>query len=203
MSTYTLPDLSYAYDALEPHYSQEALRLHHDGHHRAYVTSANDLIAQVATAPAGEVDAATLRSLAFNVAGHHLHSLLWTCMSPTGGGRPKGAVADAIASAFGTYDRFVELVEGAAASLEGSGWITVAWEPTGRRLQLQTVHDHHAYLVPDAVTIMVLDMWEHAYYVDHRNKKADWVAAFWRVVDWESIGARFEDVRQATLTFAT
>lgn len=195
-AAYTLPELPYSYDALEPHYSQEALRLHHDGHHKAYVEKANELIEQLASAPAGEVDSSTLRSLAFNVAGHRLHSLFWTCLTPNGELRPTGGLAEAINASFGSYDRIKELVGVAAASLEGSGWVALIWEPTAGRLQLESVHDHHAHLVPDAVTIMVLDLWEHAYYVDHRNKKADWVEAFWHIVDWDAVGTRFEDVRQ-------
>jgi Fe-Mn family superoxide dismutase len=202
MTTYTLPDLPYAYDALEPHYSAEALQLHHDGHHRAYVTKANALTEQLATAAPADVNAAKLRSLAFNVAGHHLHSLFWHCMTPNAEPRPHGALADAMNRSFGDHDRFKELVAAAGASIEGSGWVTLTWEPTAEKLQLSTVHDHHAYLIPDSVTIMVLDLWEHAYYVDHRNKKADWIKAFWNIADWESIGARFEDIRQVATALA-
>ncbi len=187
---YTLPDLPYSVDSLEPHYSAEALGLHHDKHHAAYVKKANEILEQLATTKPDDLPPGILRSLAFNVAGHRLHSLFWECMTPDGGGAPGDDLASELTAAFGSVDNFKQFFEHAAVGIEGSGWAALIREPISGGLQIAQIHDHQQDLVPECTILLLLDVWEHAYYIDHRNVRADWVKAFWELVDWKAVEGR-------------
>jgi Fe-Mn family superoxide dismutase len=189
MATYELPELPYDYGALEPHYSAEQLELHHAKHHAAYVNKANELLDQLADG--AELPAGFERALVFNVAGHHLHSLLWTCMSPDGGGAPDGELAAAIKDGFGSFEALRGHLDRVVETMMGSGWAAVAWDGVGKRLHVLAVHDHHGDQLLGLAPIFVVDAWEHAYYLDHRNDRAGWMHAFWKMADWEAAGQRF------------
>lgn len=196
--TYTLPDLPYDYSALEPHYAAKVLELHHDKHHAAYVKGANTTLEKLADARAREDYAAInqlQKSLAFHLSGHVLHSLMWKNLSPHGGGRPEGELLAAITEAFSSFDAMQHQANEAAKNIQGSGWSTLAWEPVGRRLVVEQVHDHQGNIGNGTVPLLVLDMWEHAYYLQYQNKKEDWVQAFWKIVNWEDVAQRFAKVR--------
>lgn len=200
MTVYTLPELPYAYDALEPHLSAETLKLHHDKHHATYVKGANEAMDKMSQARAkGEF--ATInqlqKDLAFNLSGHFLHSLFWQNMSPDGGGKPSGDLARAIGTTFGGYAGFSSQFEAAAAKLQGSGWVSLAWEPLGKQLMVEQVLDHQENIGNGTLPILVMDMWEHAYYLQYQNRKADWVAAFWKLVNWDDVAQRYAKVTQA------
>lgn len=200
MTVYTLPELPYAYDALEPHLSAETLKLHHDKHHATYVKGANEAMDKMSQARAkGEF--ATInqlqKDLAFNLSGHFLHSLFWQNMSPAGGGKPSGDLARAIETTFGGYAGFSSQFEAAAAKLQGSGWVSLAWEPLGKQLMVEQVLDHQENIGNGTLPILVMDMWEHAYYLQYQNRKADWVAAFWELVNWDDVAQRYAKVTQA------
>lgn len=200
MTAYTLPELPYAYDALEPHLSAETLKLHHDKHHAAYVKGANEAMEKMSQARAkGEF--ATInqlqKDLAFNLSGHFLHSLFWQNMSPDGGGKPSGDLARAIGTTFGGYAGFSSQFEAAAAKLQGSGWVSLAWEPLGKQLMVEQVLDHQENIGNGTLPILVMDMWEHAYYLQYQNRKADWVAAFWELINWDDVAQRYAKVMQA------
>lgn len=200
MTVYTLPELPYAYDALEPHLSAETLKLHHDKHHATYVKGANEAMDKMSHARAkGEF--ATInqlqKDLAFNLSGHFLHSLFWQNMSPDGGGRPSGDLARAIGTTFGGYAGFSSQFEAAAAKLQGSGWVSLAWEPLGKQLMVEQVLDHQENIGNGTLPILVMDMWEHSYYLQYQNRKADWVAAFWELVNWDDVAQRYAKVTQA------
>lgn len=202
MQRYSLPDLPYDYSALEPHYSGEILELHHAKHHAAYVAGANATLEKLAEAR--EKNAfATLnqlqKSLAFHVSGHVLHSLFWKNMTPHGGGRPDRDLADAIAESFGSFEGLKSQLTEAALNVQGSGWGAVAWEPLGRRLVVEQVYDHQGNVGQGGPPLLVLDMWEHAYYLQYRNVKGDWVNAFWRVVNWDDVARRLKGVRTLDL----
>src|SRR5882724_11516472 len=177
---YTLPDLPYDYAALEPHYSARLLELHHDKHHAAYVAGANTTLEKLAEARE-KCDFAAInqlqKNLAFHLSGHVLHSLFWRNMSPHGGGEP----------------------DGAALNVQGSGWGTLAWEPLAKRLVTEQVYDHQGNIGNGTVPLLVLDMWEHAYYLQYENVKGDWVKAFWKIVNWEDVGQRLQKVRTLDL----
>jgi Fe-Mn family superoxide dismutase len=199
MTVYTLPELPYAYDALEPHLSAETLKLHHDKHHATYVKGANEAMDKMSQARAkGEF--ATInqlqKDLAFNLSGHFLHSLFWQNMSPDGGGKPSGDLARAIGTTFGGYAGFSSQFEAAAAKLQGSGWVSLAWEPLGKQLMVEQVLDHQENIGNGTLPILVMDMWEHSYYLQYQNRKADWVAAFWELVNWDDVAQRYAKVTQ-------
>lgn len=205
MKTYQLPDLPYDYDALEPHYSAEVLKLHHDKHHAAYVTGANETLEKLAAArEAGDFAAINQlqKSLAFHLSGHVLHSLLWKNLSPHGGGRPDGALGAAIQESFGSFDGMKKQLSSAALGIQGSGWGTLAWEPLGKVLVVEQVYDHQGNVGNGTIPLLVLDMWEHAYYLQYRNVKQDWVEAFWNIVGWEDVAERFAAVRGLDLRLA-
>lgn len=199
---YTLPDLSYDYAALEPHLSGEILELHHGKHHNAYVTGANQTLEKLEAARAAN-DFATIvgleKTLAFNVAGHVLHSIFWDNMSPDGGDKPTGELAAALDDNFGSFDAFKNQLSQATTLVQGSGWGVLAWEPLGQRLLITQVYDHHSNFTTGSIPLMVIDAWEHAYYLQYKNVRADWVAAFWNTANWSDVEARFAKARAVTL----
>ncbi len=202
MPTYRLPELPYDYAALEPHYSAQQLKLHHDKHHEAYVKGANATLDKLAEAREKRDFAAInqlQKNLAFHLSGHMLHSLLWKNMAPRAGGRPEGELGAAINEFFGSFDGFKGQVTEAATNIQGSGWAALAWEPLAKRLVVEQVYDHQGNIGNGTVPLMVLDMWEHAYYLQYQNQKANWVTAFWNVVNWADIDARFKGVRTLDL----
>jgi superoxide dismutase, Fe-Mn family len=199
---YELPGLPYGYDALEPLLTRELLELHHDAHHAAYVKGANETLEKLADARRskkfehiGQLE----KSLAFNVSGHVLHSLLWKNLAPHGGGEPTGGVAAALGRDFGSFAAFKEQLTAAASSVQGSGWGALSWEPLGKRLLVEQVFDHQGNTGNCTLPILVVDMWEHAYYLQYRNKKAAWLEAFWQLVNWPDVAARFEKVRKTDI----
>jgi len=203
METYRLPDLPYDYSALEPHYSARHLELHHDKHHATYVKGANDTLEKLADAR-DQGDFAHIiqleKSLAFNVSGHILHSLLWENLSPDGGGTPDGELARQIDANFGSVKALQSQMTEAATTVQGAGWAVMAWEPQAGRLLVEQVYDHQGNIGQGATPLLVLDMWEHAYYLQYENNKADWVKAYWKLVNWGGVGERFADVsRHATV----
>ncbi|MDR0433055.1 MAG: superoxide dismutase [Bifidobacteriaceae bacterium] len=194
MAAYTLPDLPYDYSALEPAISGRIMQLHHDKHHAAYVAGANQALEQIADAQA-KGSYATIgmleKNLAFNLAGHVNHSIFWTNLTPGGSGGPQGDLGRAIDGEFGSFDVFKAHFAAVATSIQGSGWAMLCWEPLGQRLIVEQVYDHQSNHVAAAVPLLVADMWEHAYYLDYLNGKADYVAALWSIVNWPSVGERY------------
>lgn len=202
MKEYALPDLPYDYDALEPHISGEIMQLHHDKHHRTYVNGANQALAGLEQArDKGDfVKIAALEHLlAFNVSGHVLHSLFWQNLSPNGGGRPNGALSKQIDADFGSFDAFKEQTIRAAATITGSGWVALSWDPASGRLIVVQIHDHQSETAQGSLPLMVLDAWEHAYYLQYRADKAKYFEAVWNLWNWDDVGARYMAARNANL----
>jgi len=199
---YELPELPYDYTALEPHYSAEVLELHHDKHHKAYVDGANTTFEKLGEARESG-DFGTInqleKNMAFHLSGHVLHSLFWTNMSPDGGGEPDGDLAAAVKEWFGSYDGFRAQLTEAAMNVQGSGWGALSWEPLAGRLIVEQVYDHQGNVGQGGPPLLVLDMWEHAYYLQYKNVKKDWVDAYWHLVNWPDVAARFERVRSLHL----
>ena len=139
------------------------------------------------------------KNLAFHVSGHVLHSLFWRNMIPRGGGQPAGELALAVQESFGSFDALKSQLTEAALNVQGSGWGALAWEPVGQRLVVEQVYDHQGNIGNGTVPLLVLDMWEHAYYLQYQNLKGDWVTAFWKVVNWEDVAQRFQKVRTLDL----
>jgi superoxide dismutase, Fe-Mn family len=198
MPEYTLPDLPYDYGALEPHYSAEILELHHDKHHAAYVKGANDVLDRLGEARDSDDFGAInqlQKNLAFNLSGHVLHSLFWQNLTPDGSEKPEGELGAAIDESFGSFEGFHNQLTQAALNVQGSGWGALTWEPLGQRLIVEQVYDHQSNVGQGAPPLLVLDMWEHAYYLQYRNVKADWVSAFWNIVNWPDVADRFSNAR--------
>ena len=199
MAQYTLPDLPYDYAALEPHYSAEVLELHHDKHHAAYVKGANDTLEKLAAArDTGEFESIVglQKTMAFNLSGHILHSIFWTNLSPDGGDKPEGDLADAIVESFGSFDGFKGQLTAATTTVQGSGWGVLAYDPMGGRLFVEQVYDHQGNIGQSAAPLLVFDAWEHAFYLQYKNVKADYVDALWNIVSWENVADRFARARK-------
>ncbi|MFC9325275.1 superoxide dismutase [Kitasatospora sp. NPDC057015] len=193
MGQYTLPDLAYDYSALERAMTGEILELHHSKHHAAYVKGANDTLDQIAEAREKEQFGGLVglqKTLAFHLSGHVLHSLFWENLSPDGGDRPDGALADAIDEHLGGFDAFRKQLTAATVGVQGSGWGILSWEPLGRRLIVEQVYDHHGNVGQGTTPLLAFDAWEHAYYLQYRNVRPDYVTKLWDVVNWSDVSAR-------------
>jgi superoxide dismutase, Fe-Mn family len=198
--TYSLPELSYDYSALEPHISARIMELHHSKHHQAYVTGAN--AALDAMAEARETgNFANLpklqKDLAFNLGGHINHSVFWKNLSPNGG-EAAGELLAAITEYFGSFDAFKNHFNAAAIGIQGSGWAYLAWDSVGNRLVIGQLYDQQGNLPIATLPLLMLDMWEHAFYLDYQNVKADYVKAFWNIINWEDVAKRFDSVKVAS-----
>ncbi|MFD9128442.1 superoxide dismutase [Kitasatospora sp. NPDC059571] len=198
MGTYSLPDLPYDYSALERAMSAEILELHHSRHHAAYVKGANDTVEQLAEArDRGQFGGLVglQKTLAFHLSGHVLHSLFWQNLSPEGGDRPDGALADAIEEHLGGFEAFRKQLTAATVGVQGSGWGILSWEPLGRRLIVEQVYDHHGNVGQGTTPLLAFDAWEHAYYLQYKNVRPDYVERLWDVVNWTDVAARFAAAR--------
>jgi len=196
---YSLPPLGYHYDAFEPVLSSEMVDLHYNAHHANYVKGANKAVEDLAEARSSgryESIAQIERDLAFNFSGHVLHSLLWRNLSPNGGGLPDGELAEAIERHFGSFAAFRAQLNAVCTTLQGSGWGALSWDPLGRRLLVEQAYDHQNNLGRCTLPILVIDMWEHAYYLQFRNRKEEWLAAYWQLIDWHDAARRYALVRQ-------
>ena len=195
MPVYSLPDLSYDYSALEPYISGQIMELHHGKHHATYVKNANSVLDQLAEART-KMDftrlAALERALAFNLSGHILHSILWQNMTPKGGGMPQqGPFANALENDFGGFDSFRKQITEAASTIMGSGWAALVWEPIGKKLLITQIYDHQSNLAQGGVPLLVIDAWEHAYYLQYQNRKTEFFEAVWKLWNWHDIEARY------------
>ena len=194
--TYQLPELNYDYSALEPHISARIMELHHSKHHQAYVTGANAALEAMEKARS-EDNFATLpklqKDLAFNLGGHVNHSIFWKNLSPSSQA-PEGDLAAAINEYFGSFEAFKSHFSAAAIGIQGSGWAYLAWDALGNRMIIGQLYDQQGNLAMGNIPLLMLDMWEHAFYLDYQNVKAEYVKAFWNIVNWEDVASRFGSV---------
>lgn len=196
MKKVELPTLPYAYDALQPHISKEIMTLHHDKHHLAYVNGANAALEKLEKSRKGEMEIdlkATLRDLSFNLNGHILHSIFWPNMKPNGGGDAGGKIADQINKDFGNFAAFTKEFGTAAKGVEGSGWAVLVWEPHSNQSIIMQVEKHNLAHIAHAKLLLVLDVWEHAYYLDYKNDRGKYVDSWWNVVNWDDVEKRFNE----------
>lgn len=200
MSTYTLPDLDYDYGALQPHISGEIMELHHAKHHAAYVTGANTVSEKLMEArDKQDFSAITMleKNLAFHLSGHILHSIFWKNLSPEGGDEPTGELAEAINRDFGSFNGLMGQLSASANSVQGSGWGVLAYEPVSDKLVVQQVYDHQGNVAISSTPVLVVDAWEHAYYLQYRNVRADFVKAVWNLINWQDVMNRYASQRAA------
>lgn len=198
---YTLPELDYDYAALEPHISAQIMELHHTKHHNAYVVGANTALEKLAEArETGNFAAVNKleKDLAFHLGGHINHSVFWKNMSPDGGGEPTGEVAAAIDEFFGSFEGFKKQFNEVANGIQGSGWSMLVWDTLGQRLNINQLFDQQGNLPVGQLPILQLDMWEHAFYLQYKNVKGDYVNAWWNVVNWDNVADRLAKARAAS-----
>lgn len=203
MAVYVLPELDYSYDALEPHISAEIMELHHSKHHQAYVDGANAALAALEAArEAGDMAAINLheKNLAFHLGGHSNHSVFWKNMSPNGGGEPEAELAAAIDKSFGSLENFKKQFTAAAMGLQGSGWAVLAYDTISGGLVTFQLYDQQGNVPVGTVPLLMLDMWEHAFYLDYKNVKAKYVEAWWNVVNWADVAQRYVKAKEAYTT---
>jgi len=202
VTKYNLPDLPYDYGALEPHISGAIMQLHHDKHHKAYVEGANRTMDQLHEARTREDFSqvgALSHALAFHISGHVLHSLFWQNLGPQAGGRPTGALAQAIDRDFGNFEHFRKQLTQVATTIMGSGWAALVFDPVTKRLGTTQIHDHQSEITQGGVPLLVLDAWEHAYYLQYKNEKAKFFDAVWNVWNWNDVARRFEAAQKLDL----
>ena len=189
-----LPPLDYPYNALEPHIDEQTMKLHHDMHHAAYVKGLN--LAEAKLAEAREANDFGLvkhweRELAFHGAGHFLHSIFWKNIGPNGGGKPQGALLTQIEKDFQGYNHFVAQFKAAATAVEGSGWALLVKNQLSGKLEILTSEKHQNLSQWVVTPLLVLDVWEHAYYLKYQNRRAEYVEAFFNVINWRDVEQRF------------
>ena len=200
VKSFSLPKLPYDAKSLAPFLSEQQLTIHHDKHHLAYVNGANAIFEKLdkARKENTELDMkATLKELSFHVGGHLLHSTFWDCMAPAGkgGGKPEGAIADALMKEFGSFERFKMEFTKAATSVEGSGWAALVVQQCVDRPLIMQIEKHNVNVYPAFRLLMVLDVWEHAYYIDYKNDRAKFVDGFWNVVNWDYVNKIYKLVK--------
>lgn len=198
MADYVIPDRPYDYGALAPHIAGEIMELHHSKHHQTYVNGLNDTLEKLAAAR-DQGDFGSIvgleKALAFNLGGHINHPVFWHNLSPDGGGKPEGELAAAIDEQFGSFDAFQAQFAATATTIQGSGWAVLAWDALGQRLHIVQLYDQQGNVPIGLTPVVMLDMWEHAFYLQYKNVKPEYVKAWWNVVNWADAAARFESAR--------
>lgn len=198
MGNYTLPELDYDYAALEPNISATIMELHHSKHHKAYVDGANTALEKLAEARE-KGDFANInklqKDLAFHLGGHTNHSIFWKNLAPGTEERPTGELSAAIDEYFSSVEAFKAHFNAAAMGLQGSGWAFLAWDAIGKNLIIEQLYDQQGNIAAATTPLLMLDMWEHAFYLDYKNVKGDYVAAFWNIINWADVAARFDAAR--------
>jgi Fe-Mn family superoxide dismutase len=197
---YVLPKLPYDYAALKPYMSEEQLRIHYERHHQGYVNGANTIFQRIdkARKEGSDIDVkATMKELSWNVGGHLLHSLFWGNLAPAGkgGGTPGGALADAINKEFGDFGRFKREFTQAASGVEGSGWAALTLDKLSGRPLMMQIEKHNTNVYPTLGILMVLDVFEHAYYIDYKNDRGKFIEAFWNIVNWDEANKRLGQLK--------
>ena len=194
MAEYTLPDLPYDYAALEPAIIGQIMELHHDKHHAGYVSGANTTLEKLADAR-DKGDFGSIvgleKTLAFNLSGHTLHTIFWDNLSPDGGDKPTGNLASAIDESFGSFDKFKKQLQSATTTIQGSGWGVLAYDKLGKKLLVEQVYDHQNNVGIGNTPLLVFDAWEHAFYLQYKNVKADYATALWDIVNWDDVAKRY------------
>ena len=199
MAKYTLPEIDYDSAELAPHISATNMELHHSKHHKAYVDGANTALEKLAEAREKN-DFANInklqKDLAFHLGGHTNHSIFWKNLTPGTEERPTGELAAAIDEYFGSFDAFKAQFNAVALGLQGSGWAFLAWDALGKNLIIEQLYDQQGNIAAGTIPLLMLDMWEHAFYLDYKNVKGDYVTAFWNIINWADVSARFDAARK-------
>ncbi|APH19317.1 superoxide dismutase [Clostridium botulinum] len=193
---HTLPNLNYDYNALEPHYDEQTLKIHHDIHHKAYVDGLNKAEQKLQEARESG-DFALIKhwekEIAFHGSGHILHTLFWENMTHNGNLNPEGSAIERIKQDFGDYEKFKKQFTEAAIAVEGSGWTILAWNPMFQKLVILQAEKHQNLTQWGVVPLLILDLWEHAYYLKYQNRRAEFINAWWNIVNWDIVNTRYDN----------
>lgn len=202
---HTLPPLPYEYDALEPYISREIMRLHHDKHHKSYVEGLNKaekMIDKWSKSKNSGMLRHWLREQSFHGSGHFLHTIFWMNMSPRGGGKPEGELLKRIKTDFGSFERFKKSFSEAAQSVQGNGWAMLVWEMRSGRLAIHTTERHHMFALWDVIPLLVLDLWEHAYYLQYKTDRTNYIENWFHIINWKNVAERYEKAKKITWQLA-
>ncbi len=206
MTQYELPKMPYAYDALEPHIDARTMEIHHTKHHQTYTTKLNDALGKCSSdiqnkdivdilSDLSQVPDELKKAINFNGGGYDNHKLFWNNMKPNGGGEPGGAVADAINSSFGSFADFKEKFSSTTAVIQGSGWGWLVYNPSSSKVEYIAMSNQDSPRTKGLVPLLGLDVWEHAYYLNYQNKRPDYIAAWWNVVNWDEVDNRLSKAK--------
>ena len=206
MTQYELPKMPYAYDALEPHIDARTMEIHHTKHHQTYTTKLNDALGNCSSdiqnkdivdilSDLNQVPDELKKAINFNGGGYDNHKLFWNNMKPNGGGEPGGAVADAINSSFGSFADFKEKFSSTTAVIQGSGWGWLVYNPSSSKIEYVAMSNQDSPRTKGLVPLLGLDVWEHAYYLNYQNKRPDYIAAWWNVVNWDEVDNRLSKAK--------
>jgi len=206
MTQYELPKMPYAYDALEPHIDARTMEIHHTKHHQTYTTKLNDALGKCSSdiqnkdildilSDLSQVPDELKKAINFNGGGYDNHKLFWNNMKPNGGGEPGGAVADAINSSFGSFGDFKEKFSSTTAVIQGSGWGWLVYNKSSSKVEYAAMSNQDSPRTKGLVPLLGLDVWEHAYYLNYQNKRPDYIAAWWNVVNWDEVDNRLSKAK--------
>jgi superoxide dismutase, Fe-Mn family len=206
MGKYTLPEMPYAYDALEPHIDAQTMEIHHSKHHQKYTDGMNGALEKLSPelqdkdieeilSNINQVPDDVKGAINFNGGGYDNHKLFWNSMKQNGGGEPTGAIADAINDSFGTFAEFKELFSSKTAPIQGSGWGWLVYNPNSGKVEYKAMSNQTSPRTEGLVPLLGLDVWEHAYYLKYQNKRPDYIAAWWNVINWDEVNDRFSKAK--------
>ena len=206
MGKYTLPEMPYAYDALEPHIDAQTMEIHHSKHHQKYTDGMNGALEKLSPelqdkdieeilSNINQVPDDVKGAINFNGRGYDNHKLFWNSMKQNGGGEPTGAIADAINDSFGSFAEFKELFSSKTAPIQGSGWGWLVYNPNSGKVEYKAMSNQTSPRTEGLVPLLGLDVWEHAYYLKYQNKRPDYIAAWWNVINWDEVNDRFSKAK--------
>ena len=206
MGKYTLPEMPYAYDALEPHIDAQTMEIHHTKHHQKYTDGMNGALEKLSPelqekdieeilSNINQVPDDVKGAINFNGGGYDNHKLFWNSMKQNGGGEPTGAIADAINDSFGSFAEFKELFSSKTAPIQGSGWGWLVYNPNSSKVEYKAMSNQTSPRTEGLVPLLGLDIWEHAYYLKYQNKRPDYIAAWWNVINWDEVNDRFSKAK--------
>jgi Fe-Mn family superoxide dismutase len=206
MGKYTLPEMPYAYDALEPHIDAQTMEIHHSKHHQKYTDGMNGALEKLSPelqekdieeilSNINQVPEDVKGAINFNGGGYDNHKLFWNSMKQNGGGEPTGAIADAINDSFGSFAEFKELFSSKTAPIQGSGWGWLVYNPNSGKVEYKAMPNQTSPRTEGLVPLLGLDVWEHAYYLKYQNKRPDYIAAWWNVINWDEVNDRFSKAK--------
>ena len=206
MGKYTLPEMPYAYDALEPHIDAQTMEIHHSKHHQKYTDGMNGALEKLSPelqekdieeilSNINQIPDDVKGAINFNGGGYDNHKLFWNSMKQNGGGEPTGAIADAINDSFGSFAEFKELFSSKTAPLQGSGWGWLVYNPNSGKVEYKAMPNQTSPRTEGLVPLLGLDVWEHAYYLKYQNKRPDYIAAWWNVINWDEVNDRFSKAK--------